>query len=88
MDYIKITFWIDIFERITFISLGIMFKLRGLFLQVILTTIISPHDRHPCLRLTVPAAMSVADVHRQVIAHAERTENVAQKRLSSVPLFS
>ena len=28
---------------------------------------------HPCLRLTVPTAKSVADFHRQVIAHAERT---------------
>ena len=34
---------------------------------------IPPHDGHPCLRLTVPTAKSVADFHRQVIAHAERT---------------
>ena len=35
---------------------------------------IPPHDGHPCLRLTVPTAKSVADFHRQVIAHAERTK--------------
>ena len=34
---------------------------------------IPPRDGHPCLRLTVPTAKSVADFHRQVIAHAERT---------------
>ena len=34
---------------------------------------IPPHDGHPCLRLTVPTAKPVADSHRQVIAHAERT---------------
>ena len=35
---------------------------------------IPPHGGHPCLRLTVPTAKSVADFHRQVIAHAERTK--------------
>ncbi len=35
---------------------------------------IPPRDGHPCLRLTVPTAKSVADFHRQVIAHAERTK--------------
>ena len=39
---------------------------------------IPPHNGHPCLRLTVPTAKSVADFHRQVIAHAERTKNTAQ----------
>ena len=34
---------------------------------------IPPRDGYPCLRLTVPTARSVADFHRQVIAHAERT---------------
>ena len=34
---------------------------------------IPPHDGHPCPWLTVPTAKSVADFHRQVIAHAERT---------------
>ena len=38
---------------------------------------IPPHDGHPCLRLTVPTAKSVADFHRQVIAHAERTKRAA-----------
>ena len=32
-----------------------------------------PHDGCPCPWLTVPTAKSVADFHRQVIAHAERT---------------
>ena len=36
---------------------------------------IPPHDGHPCLWLTVPTAKSVADFHRQVIAHAERTNS-------------
>ena len=35
---------------------------------------IPPHDGHPCLWLTVPTAKSVADFHRQVITHAERTK--------------
>ena len=34
---------------------------------------IPPRGGHPCLRLTVPTAKSVADFHRQVIAHVERT---------------
>jgi len=34
---------------------------------------IPPHGRHPCPWLTVPTAKSVADSHRQVVAHAERT---------------
>ena len=34
-----------------------------------------PHDGRPCLWLTVPTAKPVADFHRQVITHAERTEN-------------
>ena len=34
---------------------------------------IPPHGGHPCPWLTVPTAKSVADFHRQVIAHAERT---------------
>ena len=37
---------------------------------------IPPLDGHPCLRLTVPTAKSVADFHRQVIAHAERTYKI------------
>ena len=41
---------------------------------------IPPHDGHPCLRLTVPTAKSIADFHRQVIAHAERTKNRPPKR--------
>lgn len=36
---------------------------------------IPSYGGHPCLRLTVPTAKSVADFHRQVIAHAERTRN-------------
>ena len=32
-----------------------------------------PHDGRPCLWLTVPTAKPVADFHRQVITHAERT---------------
>ncbi len=39
---------------------------------------IPPRDGHPCLRLTVPTAKSVADFHRQVIAHAEHTKNKRQ----------
>ena len=35
---------------------------------------IPPHDGHPCLWLTVPTAKSVADFHRQVVAHAGRTK--------------
>ena len=34
---------------------------------------IPPCNGRPCLWLTVPTAKSVADFHRQVIAHAERT---------------
>ena len=34
---------------------------------------ILPHDRHPCLRLTVPTAKSVVDFHHQVVTHAEHT---------------
>ena len=34
---------------------------------------IPPHDGHPCLRLTVPTAKSVADFHRQVVTRAKRT---------------
>ena len=34
---------------------------------------IPPHSGHSCPWLTVPTAKSVADSHRQVIAHAERT---------------
>ena len=34
---------------------------------------IPPHGGHPCLWLTVPTAKSVADLHRQVVTHAERT---------------
>ncbi len=34
---------------------------------------ILPHDRHPCLRLTVPTAKSVVDFHHQVIMRAEHT---------------
>ena len=37
---------------------------------------IPPHDGHPCLWLTVPTAKSVADFHRQVVAHAERTSKI------------
>ena len=32
-----------------------------------------PHGGRPCLWLTVPTAKPVADFHRQVITHAERT---------------
>ena len=32
-----------------------------------------PHDGRPCPWLTVPTAKSVADFHRQVVTHAERT---------------
>ncbi len=35
-----------------------------------------PHDGRPCLWLTVPTAKSVADFHRQVITHAERTTKI------------
>ena len=35
---------------------------------------IPPHGGHPCLWLTVPTAKSVADFHRQVVAHAGRTK--------------
>ena len=35
---------------------------------------IPPRDGHPCLWLTLPAAIRVADFHRQVIAHAGRTK--------------
>ena len=38
---------------------------------------IPPHDGHPCLWLTVPTAKSVADFHRQVVAHAGRTRKSA-----------
>jgi len=41
---------------------------------------IPPHGRHPCPWLTVPTAKSVADSHRQVVAHAERTRKNPQKR--------
>ena len=40
---------------------------------------IPPRGGHPCLRLTVPTAKSVADFHRQVIAHVERTKRKASK---------
>ena len=46
---------------------------------------------HPCLRLTVPTAKSVADFHRQVIAHAERTSKkraCAARRKPAVLLIS
>ena len=32
---------------------------------------------HPCLRLTLPTAKRVADSHRQVVAHAGRTQKEA-----------
>lgn len=35
---------------------------------------IPPRGGHPCLKLTVPTAKSVTDFHRQVIAHAGRTQ--------------
>ena len=46
---------------------------------------IPPHDGHPCLRLTVPTAKSVADFHRQVIAHAERTKRRRAGTVSDPP---
>ena len=46
---------------------------------------IPPHDGHPCLRLTVPTAMSVADFHRQVVTHAERTKRAWEQRFYSSP---
>ena len=50
---------------------------------------IPPHDGHPCLWLTVPTAKSVADFHRQVITHAERTNMTgasSSNRLEEAPL--
>jgi hypothetical protein len=38
---------------------------------------IPPHDGHPCLWLTLLAAKRVADLHRQVIAHAGHTKRNA-----------
>ena len=40
---------------------------------------IPPRGGHPCLWPTVPTAKSVADFHRQVIAHGERTKRKASK---------
>ena len=40
---------------------------------------IPPHGGHPCPWLTVPTAKSVADFHRRVIAHAERTTKRADE---------
>ena len=37
---------------------------------------IPSRDGHPCLWLTVPTAKSVADFHRQVVAHAGRTGKI------------
>ena len=42
-------------------------NLRSDFLQI------PPRDGHPCHSLTVPTAKPVTDFHRQVIAHAGRT---------------
>ena len=42
-----------------------------------------PHDGRPCPWLTVPTAKSVADFHRQVIAHAERTRDNPDRFLSA-----
>ena len=35
---------------------------------------ILPHNRHPCLRLTVPTAKSVVDFHHQAVVHAGHTK--------------
>ena len=39
---------------------------------------ILPHDRHPCLRPTVPTDKSVVDFHHQVVTHAEHTRKEAE----------
>ena len=44
-----------------------------------------PHDGRPCPWLTVPTAKSVADFHRQVVTHAERTKTSAEN-LFSLPI--
>ena len=38
---------------------------------------IPPRDGHPCLWLILLAAKRIADLHRQVCAHAGRTKNVS-----------
>ena len=48
---------------------------------------IPPHGGHPCLRLTVPTAKSVADFHRQVVAHAGRTQKTASRFFMIRKLF-
>lgn len=39
---------------------------------------IPPNNGRPCLRLTLPTAKSVADFHRQVVMHVERTHKPPQ----------
>ena len=52
---------------------------------------ILPHDRHPCLRLTVPTAKSVVDFHHQVVTYAEHTSewilNALRQRVSTFFTF-
>ena len=38
---------------------------------------IPPHDGHPCLWLILLAAKRIANLHRQVCAHAGRTTKTA-----------
>ena len=46
-----------------------------------------PCDGRPCLRLTLPTAKRVADFHRQVVAHAERTYKSHRQALRCLWLF-
>ena len=55
-----------------------VFSLTSGFLQI------SPHDGHPCLRLTLPTAERVVVLHHPVVAHVGRT---IQKDRHAVPVF-
>ncbi|MBR5423434.1 MAG: hypothetical protein IK108_05415, partial [Clostridia bacterium] len=60
----------------------VFFSSESGFLQI------PPHDGHPCLWLTVPTAESVADFHRQVVAHAGRTTiRIPEPFRSGIRLF-
>ena len=43
------------------------FSLTSGFLQI------PPHGRHPCLRLTLPTAERVVDLHHRAVVHAGHT---------------
>jgi len=45
--------------------------------------LLPPHDGHPCLRLTVPTAKPVADLHRLATVHARHTPKTPCYRYDS-----